>query len=117
MVPGMQVGLFFLRARRIRNLLRTMTREAGRVPAPRMALREMSQRAAGRMVSLRPYCHAAFIFLASQRLGLGKALTLQYLLATFPQQKIFCTHTTHGGTANRHHGVRCEEDLPHQRRR
>src|SRR5260370_619399 len=44
MLPLMQVGLFFLRARRIRNLLRTMMPEAGRAPAPRMPLREMFQR-------------------------------------------------------------------------
>src|SRR6266581_731451 len=109
MVPGMQVGLFFLRARRIRNLLRTMTREAGRVPAPRTPLGESFLLA--RIVTGHSY------FWCRSASGLGKALTLQYLLATFSQQKNFCTHTTHGGTANRHHGVRCEEDLPHQRRR
>ncbi len=69
-----------------------MTREAGRVPAPRTPLSKIFRRAARGIISLGPHCHAAFIFLASQRLGLGKALTLQYLLATFPQQKkIFLT--------------------------
>src|SRR6266567_8341538 len=110
MLPGMQVGLFFLRARRIRNLLRTMTREAGRVPAPRTPLSKIFRRAAresflfARIVTRHSY------FQCRSAPALGKALTLQYLLAIFPQQKNFCTHTTHGGTANRHHGVRCEED-------
>jgi len=65
----MQVGLFFLRARRIRNLLRTMTREAGRVPAPRTPLSKIFRRAAAReIISLGPHCRRAFIFLVSQRL-------------------------------------------------
>src|SRR5882762_4256694 len=37
----------------------------------------------------------------------GIALTLQYLLVTFPQREIFSRTHYYGGTANRHHGVRC----------
>ena len=46
-------------------------------------------------------------FCALATFRVGNALTLQYLLVTFPQRKIFRIHTTHGGTANPHNVVRC----------
>src|SRR5262249_55675958 len=73
----------------------------------------------GNNPAIRRQC--AFITRRSQFRGVGSIGGAEMVDTRIPScyfcvaQKFFCPQSICGGTKNRRHGVRCEEDLPHQR--